>query len=91
MLFSEFTNEQVKQVSQFLQKHMKENRIKSMTADQCAELLAKYDILSNTIGPKPGFNFRQMLRDGRDGKINPVDGAWQERPKTIWFINSVEK
>jgi len=39
------------------------------------------------IGPKPGFNFRQMLRDGRDKSIILVDGAYQERPNTRWKIS----
>lgn len=87
---SGFDNFQVRQVSDFLQKYMKENHIDSLTADECALLLAENNILSNTIGPKPGFNFRQMLRDGRDDLINLVDGAFQVRPNTKWFINRKE-
>lgn len=82
----EFHDSQVEKVSDFLQKYMNENHIDFLTADECAEILAKNNILSNTIGPKPGFNFRQMLRDGRDGLINLVKGAQQERPKTKWMI-----
>ena len=33
------------------------------------------------IAPKSGFNFRQMLRDGRDDLINLVDGAFQGTAK----------
>ena len=88
---SGFDNFQVRQVSDFLQKYMKENHIDSLTADECASLLAENNILSNKIGPKPGFNFRQMLRDGRDDLINLVDGAFQVRPNTKWFINRKEK
>lgn len=87
---SGFDNFQVGQVSTFLQEYMKENHIDSLTADQCASLLAANNILSNEIPPKPGFNFRQMLRDGRDNLINLVDGAYQVRPKTKWFINRKE-
>lgn len=87
---SGFDNFQVRQVSDFLQKYMKENHINSLTADECATLLAENNILSNEIGPKPGFNFRQMLRDGRDDLINLVDGAFQVRPNTKWLINKKE-
>ena len=83
---SNFTDKQVKQVSDFLQSYMFHNNIKSLSADECAELLAKDNILPNNIGPKPGFNFRQMLRDGRDQLIDLVTGAYQERPKTKWTI-----
>lgn len=82
----EFHNSQVKKVSDFLQKYMKDNHVDFLTADECAEVLAKKGILSNEIGPKPGFNFRQMLRNGRDGLINLVEGAQQERPNTKWMI-----
>ena len=84
---SNFNNLQVKKVSEFLQNYMNENHINFLTADECASLLAKNDILSNKIGPKPGFNFRQMLRDGRDDLINLVDGSYQKRPNTKWIIN----
>ncbi len=83
---SNFTNKQVKQVSNFLQNYMQHNNINSMTADECAELLASNNILPNDIGPKPGFNFRQMLREGRDKLIDLVEGAYQERPRTRWII-----
>ncbi len=83
---SDFNNYQVKQVSDFLQNYMIENSIEFLTADQSAGLLAKNNILSNNIGPKLGFNFRQMLRDGRDKHIKLVTGAIQERPKTKWKI-----
>lgn len=83
---SDFNNLQVIEVSNFLQKHMKNNDIKTMSADDCADLLSKNNILTNNVGPKPGFNFRQMLRDGRDGLIDLVEGAYQERPRTKWII-----
>ena len=86
---SDYTNEQVEQISVFLQKFMKTNNISSLSADESAELLAKFSILRNDVGPKPGFNFRQLLRDGRDGKINIVEGAYQSRPKTRWTIKRV--
>jgi hypothetical protein len=65
---------------------MNRNNIFSMSADECAKILAMHDILPNNIGPKLGFNFRQMLRDGRDELIDSVEGAYQERPKTKWTI-----
>ncbi|HOF92377.1 MAG: hypothetical protein WBI34_00340 [Tenuifilaceae bacterium] len=83
---SNFDNQQVKRVSEFVQKYMRDNKIDKMSADECAEILASNGILSNTVGPKPGFNFRQMLRDGRDGIIDLVDGAYQVRPKAKWII-----
>ncbi|MCC5915518.1 MAG: hypothetical protein JJU46_14180 [Balneolaceae bacterium] len=86
----EYKDEKVYEVSSFLQGYMKRNNIKSMTPDECADILASNEILPNDLGPKPGFNFRQMLRDGRDGLIPQVKGAYQERPKTRWVINYVD-
>ena len=86
---STFNNELVKEVSVFLQDYMKRNNISILSADECAELLAKNSILPNDVGPKQGFNFRQMLRDGRDKKIDLVTGAYQQRPKTKWTINNI--
>lgn len=83
---SQFDNILVEKASNFLQAYLKSNRIEFLTADQAAEVLAKNNVLTNTVGPKPGFNFRQMLRDGRDGHIDLVTGAYQSRPKTKWFI-----
>jgi hypothetical protein len=83
---SRFSNELVKTVSDFLQEYMNKNNINQLTADQCTEILMQNNILPNNIGPKPGFNFRQMLRDGRDKKIHLVIGANQERPNTRWYI-----
>jgi hypothetical protein len=83
---SNFSNKKVEEVSSFLQNYMEINDIESMTPDECAIILAKKSILPNDVGPKQGFNFRQMLRDGRDGLINLVDGAHQVRPKTKWTI-----
>jgi uncharacterized protein YwgA len=85
-----FTNEDVKMVSLYLQYIMKKYGYSSLTADQCAELLNDARILLNNTGPKKGFNFRQMLRDGRDGKIKLVTGAYQERPNTRWEIMIVK-
>ncbi|SFW76579.1 hypothetical protein SAMN02927921_04135 [Sinomicrobium oceani] len=87
---SRFDNSQVKQVSDFLQGYMRKKRINNLSADECALLLNENNILSNRIGPKPGFNFRQMLRDGRDGLIDMVEGATQERPNTKWIIELLE-
>jgi hypothetical protein len=83
---SEFNDELVDKVSDFLQNYLRKNNLKSLTADQAAELLAKNNILTNKIGPKPGFNFRQMLRDGRDGYIKSIAGVFQSRPRTRWLI-----
>jgi hypothetical protein len=88
---TDFNNNKVAKVSSFLQNHMKKNSIDQMTADECADLLAMNDILPNDIGPKLGFNFRQMLRDGRDELIDLVEGAYQARPKTKWTINRILK
>lgn len=82
-----FDNQQVEKVSLFIQNYMRENHIDTLTADECASLLAENNVLSNNVGPKPGFNFRQMLRDGRDNLIDLVEGAYQNRPNTKWFIN----
>ena len=86
MPHSDFNNLKVTEVSSFLQNYMKANAISQLSADECAELLAKAGILPNDVGPKPGFNFRQMLRDGRDGCIDLVEGAYQERPNSRWHI-----
>ena len=89
MKSTNFENSLVQKISDFLQNHMKDNELNSLTADQCAQLLSEDNILSNKIGPKPGFNFRQMLRDGRDGKIDFVIGASQKRPNTKWIIKKI--
>lgn len=86
---SPFTAKEVQQVSKVLQDYMHKNNITSMTADECAQFLANNGIMPNNVGPQPGFNFRQMLRDGRDGLIPLVAGAYQERPRTRWEINRV--
>lgn len=83
---SKFNNSLVKKVSIFLQEYLNKNKIDFLTADECATLLADNNILSNEVGPKPGFNFRQMLRDGRDNLIDLVDGVYQEKPNEKWFI-----
>jgi hypothetical protein len=86
---SNFDNSLVAKISDYLQTYMKKNGINSLTADECAEILAKNKILPNDIGPKPGFNFRQMLRDGRDKKIDLMKGAYQESPRKRWQINRI--
>ena len=92
---SSYTADFVQKVSDVLQNHMRRNKRESMTADKCAVLLANRRILPAG-PPKLGFNFRQMLRDGRDGKIGRdgkkiplVTGAWQARPHTKWIIKRV--
>lgn len=87
MELTTFNNELVNKVSNFIQTYMHSNNIDFLTADQCADILSKNNILKNTVGPKPGFNFRQLLRDGRDGHINLVVGAQQVRPRTKWIIH----
>lgn len=84
-----YSNEIIEEVNNILQLHMKENYLSQMTPDECADLLALKGILSNKIGPKPGFNFRQMLRDGRDGKIPKIKGIYQETPRKRWIIHKV--
>lgn len=74
----EFNDAQVDWVSSLLQGHMARHGIESMTPDECAQLLHQSGLF--TIGRgllKPGFRFRQMLPDGRDGKIALVQGAEQ--------------
>ncbi len=85
----EFDNNLVNKVSDFLQNYMKTNSIKSMTADECADLLDKNRILLSAGHPKPGFNFRQLLRDGRYEKVNLIKGAYQESPRKRWQINNI--
>lgn len=85
-----FDNSLVQKVSVFLQEYMKLKGIESLSADEGAFLLAEQNVLTNKIGPKPGFNFRQMLRDGRDGLIDLVEGAYQVRPNTKWTIHRKE-
>jgi hypothetical protein len=65
---SNFSNSIVEIFSNHIQTYLNKNNIDSISADDSATLLANDKILSNKIGPKPGFNFRQMLRDGRDKK-----------------------
>lgn len=81
-----YNNKTVIVVSDFLQKYMSDNAIKNLSADECSDLLAKAGLLKNDVGPKPGFNFRQLLREGRDGKIELVKGAYQKYPRTRWII-----
>jgi hypothetical protein len=86
-----FDNNMVKKVSDFLQTYVKTNNIKSLTADECADLLDENRILSNEGHPKSGFNFRQLLRDGRDKKIDLIKGAYQESPHKRWQINRISQ
>jgi hypothetical protein len=88
-MMGDYTNDDVKMVSHYLQYIMKKYGYISLSADKCAELLNDSKILLNNVGPKPGFNFRQMLRDCRDGKLEMVAGAEQLRPNTRWTINLV--
>jgi len=83
---SAFDKALVKKVSQCLQDFMHSHQIDQLTADEGSQILSENNILSNRVGPKPGFNFRQLLRDGRDGKIENIDGVYQKRPHTKWII-----
>ncbi|WP_367211277.1 hypothetical protein [Sphingobacterium sp. R2] len=85
-----YTEQQVRDVSDFLQLYMKKNNIPFLTADECAQALADASILTNTKGPKMGFNFREMLRQCRDGVFNnQVSGAYQRKPGARWKISYV--
>jgi len=42
----QYANQEVKEVSEYLQKYMTKNFVSSLTADQCAELLNNANILS---------------------------------------------
>ena len=86
-----FSIDQVRVVSNFLQQYMQTNNKFSLTADECAELLATNNILSNNVGPKLGFNFREMLRQGRDQIIPLVDGVFQEEQDKEWSIFRLDK
>ena len=86
----EFNNLQVAKVSKFLQSYMEDKKITMLTADECAEILNTNNLLSNKIGPKPGFHFREMLRQGRDNKINLVTGASQLKPNARWSIHNTK-
>lgn len=85
-----YTSALVEQVGKFLQDHMKRSGISEMSADECAKLLAEAGLLPDDVGPKPGFNFREMLRDGRDGRIPLVAGAEQEQPHARWRIRRLD-
>lgn len=85
-----FDNDLVQRVSDFLQNHMAMNNLDSLTADECADLLDENKILSSEGHPKSGFNFRQLLRDGRDKKIDLVLGVFQERPRKSWQIKRIK-
>jgi hypothetical protein len=85
----EFSAEQVDFASSLIQGHMARHDLLEMSADQCADLLDRSGVLPAIGHPKRGFRFRQMLRDGRDGKIPLVDGAIQSRPRTVWTVRRV--
>ena len=88
---SNFTNQEVKTISDSLQKYMQENNKPFMEADECADHLNIENVLTNTDGPKPGFNFRQMLRDGRDGHIDKIKGSRQMFEKGRWYIYNLSE
>jgi len=82
---SRFNNTLVNKVSVFLQNHLKKKNIDFLTANKCAELLDKSNILPNKRS-KSGYNFRDMLRDGQDGLIDLVEGAYQKQRYARWYI-----
>ena len=82
----QYSNQQVEEVSNFIQTYLKKNNLSILTADQCAQLLADNGILENSLGPKQGFNFREMLRQGREGKIGKMPGVYQIKPGARWVI-----
>lgn len=86
-----FTQKQVDDVSDFLQTYLQKNNLEFITPNIACELLDKNGILSNKLKPQPAFNFRQMLRDGRDNKIKLVTGAFQDKPNGRWYIYNIEK
>ena len=59
---------------------MKSNNIRHLSADEYADLFAEAGIFPDN-GPKPGSNFRQMLRVGRKDLIDLVEGANQKKTK----------
>lgn len=83
------TSERVQLVSDFLQKYMAKNVVSELSADQCATQLDKVGVLSSEGHPKPGFNFRQLLLDGRDKKVEMVKGASQNEKSKRWKIEKV--
>lgn len=86
----EYTNDEVKSVSYYLQYYMHKYNMRHLTADQAATILNHIDVLSNNKGPKPGFNFREMLRQGKKDIINMVTGAWQKKKNSTWYIFRVD-
>lgn len=84
----QFTDREVDFVNSFLQGHMARHQIDELTADECADLLDESGVLPAIGHPKKGYRFREMLRQGRDGKIPKVQGSWQERPNTPWHVYS---
>lgn len=86
----EYSNEQVEEVSYYLQYYMYQHNVKYLTADQAATILNHIDVLSNDKGPKPGFNFREMLRQGKKEIINMVTGAWQKKKNSTWYVFKVD-
>lgn len=86
-----FTQKQVDDVSDFLQTYLQKNNLEFITPNIACELLDKIGILSNKLKPQPAFNFRQMLRDGRDNKIKLVTGAFHfilttDSTKLTWKV-----
>lgn len=86
----EYSNEQVQEVSSYLQYYMHQHKLKYLTADRAATILNHIDVLSNEKGPKPGFNFREMLRQGKKDVINMVTGAWQKKKGSTWYVFRVD-
>jgi len=71
---------------------MNVENIPDMTADACAIVLDSYGILKLGLAGPPGapaFRFRQLLRDGRDGLVPLVKGAYQAKKGDDWIIGRV--
>jgi hypothetical protein len=66
---------------------MARKEIRELTADEYAVHLDSSGLLKVSAHPEAGFRFRQMLRDGRDGKIDLLDGAVQAPPQARWTIH----
>ncbi len=83
---SNFANKKIKEVSIFLHKYKRKNKLTSLSASECVNIFDQNNILSSNFGPKPDFNYRDMLRDGRNKTISLVNGTHQKQPNTKWTI-----
>lgn len=86
-----YSNEKVKEVSYYLQYYMHQHGRQYLTADEAAIILNHINVLTKEKGPKPGFNFREMLRQGKKDTINMVTGAWQKKKGSTWYVFRVDE